>query len=302
MIKLVSLVVILSVVGCASNLKNGVVQNQPTHQPNIVFTLTDGIAHPESVIHSQEYKAIFVSNVTSGNPVETKRLGNISKYSTDGKLIAAPWIKGLKAPKGMAIVGKYLYVSDVNQVVKIDIEREKIVKTINVKGAKFLNDVTADAQGNVYISDMMTNTIHVWGKNGLRVWLKTPALRSPNGLFSDGKEHIILASWGSPIDPETFGTKDLGAVSALSLKTVSDKFSEEESIRGNLDGISADASGNLWISDWMNGDIYQLKKTGEGRKVYNLRQGAADLYFSKELNILLVPQMNESKVFAIKVD
>jgi sugar lactone lactonase YvrE len=302
MIKLMTFILFLSFIGCSSRAKKEKSQAPVIQTPNIVFTLTEGIAHPESALYSQEHGAIFVSNVASGNPVETKRLGNISKYSADGKLIASPWIKGLKAPKGMAIVGNFLYVSDVNQVAKIDIKKGKIVQTLNVKNSKFLNDVTADAKGNVYISDMMTDTIHIWDKKGLRVWMKSPSLRSPNGLFTDGTEHILLASWGNPIDPKTFATQELGAISALSLKSDADKFTEEKTIRGNFDGISADAAGNLWISDWMNGDIYQLKKTGEGHKVYNLGQGAADLSFAKELNLLLVPQMNESKVFALKVD
>ena len=269
---------------------------------NIVFTITEGITHPESVIYSASEKAIFVSNIVSGNPVETKRLGNISKYSADGKLLQSPWISGLKAPKGMAIVGKFLYVSDVDQVVKIDIAKEVIVETINVKGAKFLNDVVADNAGKIYISDMMTDTIHVWDEKGMRVWLNSSHLRSPNGLYTDGKEHLLLASWGNPIDPANFKTKNLGALSSLSLKKPSEKITEEDSLHGNLDGITADATGDLWISDWMNGDIYQVKKTGEAHKVFNFSQGVADIFFAKELGLLLVPQMNDSQVMAIKLD
>jgi sugar lactone lactonase YvrE len=287
-------------VGCSSASK----QNSPKKDirpPQLVFTISEGISHPESVLFSDKENAIFVSNVASGNPLETKPLGNISKYSRDGKLIAAPWVKGLKAPKGMAIVGNELYVSDVDHVVKIDIKKAKILQTIKVPGAKFLNDVVADKSGNVYISDMMTDTIHVWNKSGVKVWLKTPALRSPNGLYTDGSEHILMASWGNPIAKD-FSTKNPGALSAISLKNAANKFQEEKSISGNLDGISADNKGNLWISDWMNGDIYKVQKNGSASKIMNLKQGAADLSFSKELNLLLIPQMYESKVMAYKVD
>lgn len=268
----------------------------------IVFTITEGIHHPESVIYSASEKAIFVSNIVSVNPVETKRLGNISKYSADGKLLQSPWISGLKAPKGMAIVGNFLFVSDVDQVVKIDIQKAVIVETITIKGAKFLNDVAADQEGNIYISDMMTDTIHVWNKGGIKIWLQSSFLRSPNGLYTAGKEHILLASWGNPINPANFQTEKLGALSSISLKNPSAKITEEESLKGNLDGITADAKGNLWISDWMNGDIYQVKKTGEASKVFNFSQGVADIFFAKELNLLLVPQMNESKVMGIKLE
>lgn len=300
--KVLSIVLLSLIVGCSSKSDKKTSETPALKTPQIIFTITEGIAHPESAIYSVDNKAIYISNVASGNPLETKRLGHIGKYSSDGKLIKSPWIKGLKAPKGMTIVGNHLYVTDVNQVVKIDIKKGRIVKTISVKGAKFLNDVISDAHGNVYISDMMTDTIHIWDKKGLRVWMQTPALRSPNGLYTDGKAHILLASWGNPIDAATFATQTPGALSALSLTKVNESVNEEKSISGNLDGITVDNAGNLWISDWMNGDVYQVKKNGSAQKIYNMGQGTADIAFAKELNLLLVPQMNQSKVFALKVD
>lgn len=293
-------VFILLFVGCSNTTKKKPTAEVP-QVPQIVFTITEGVSHPESALFSPEHDAIFVSNVASGNPVETKELGNISKYGRDGKLIAAPWVKGLKAPKGMAIIGNELYVTDVNRVVKIDIKKARIIQKINVPGAKFLNDVTADKAGNIYISDMATDTIHIWNKKGVKIWKQTPALRSPNGLYTDGSEHILMASWGNPIAKD-FSTTNPGALSALSLKNSAEEFQEEKSFSGNLDGISADNQGNLWISDWMNGDIYKVQKNGSAQKVMNLKQGAADLSFSKELNLLLIPQMNESKVMVYKVD
>lgn len=269
---------------------------------NIVFTITEGIAHPESAVYSSEYKAIFVSNVASGNPVETKRVGNIGKYSSEGKLIVSPWIKNLKAPKGMVVIGKHLYVSDVDEVVKIDIEKERVVKTIPVKGAKFLNDLDADKSGNVYISDMMTDTIHILSNDKIKVWVKNSLLRSPIGLLVDENENLLMVSWGNPIDPKDFTTKNSGALSYLPLADKVVERSEKSYIRGNLDGITKDAAGNLWVSDWMNGDVYRIQKDGATEKMYNFSQGCADISFSKDLNLLLVPQMNESKVLAVKID
>jgi sugar lactone lactonase YvrE len=294
-----TLILSLLLTACSVSKKSD--SQKVTQAPQLIFTITEGIAHPESVLYSPEHKAIFVSNILSGDPVETKPLGHISMYDGTGKLLASPWVKGLKAPKGLAIVGNLLYVSDVNQVVKIDIGKAKILQAITVPGAKFLNDVAADKLGNVYISDMLTDTIHVWGQDGIKVWKKSPDLRSPNGLYTDGSEHLLMASWGNPIAKD-FSTKKLGALSALSLKDLKSPIQEESSIRGNLDGIAADNQGNLWVSDWMNGDIYKVSMKGLGQKVFNLGSGAADLSFAKDLNLLLVPQMNQNKVMAFKVD
>lgn len=264
-------------------------------------TITAGIAHPESALYSKEHKAIFVSNVASGNPVEKERVGYISKYTPEGVLVASPWVGGLKAPKGMAIVGNELYVSDVDQVVKIDIFTGKIIQTYIISGAKFLNDMAADGDGNVYVSDMMTDTIHVWGKGEVKVWMKTPALRSPNGLYVEGRD-LLMVSWGNPINPKDFTTKNAGALSRIDLSKNDKKVNEEKSLRGNLDGLTMDKEGNLWVSDWMNGDIFKVQKDGVVLKKYNYGQGVADISFAKELDLLLVPQMNENKVLMLKVD
>jgi sugar lactone lactonase YvrE len=286
----------LIIVGCSH--KRPVSEDAP-RAPKVVFTITEGIAHPESVIYSEVEDAIFVSNVVSGNPTETKRVGTITKYSPSGELLAAPWVKGLKAPKGMAIVENHLYVSDVDQMVKIDLKSGKVIQTITIPGAKFLNDVTADEHGNVYVSDMGTDTIHVWDRRGVRTWLKTPQLRSPNGILAQGSEHLLLVSWGNPINPRDFSTENPGSLSALSFKQPSEKIVEQETPRGNLDGITLDNDGNLWVSDWMNGDVWMVTKQGEAKRVYNFGKGTADIFYAKKLKLLLVPQMNESKVLAI---
>jgi hypothetical protein len=62
------------------------------------------------------------------------------------------WIKGLNALKGMAIynnnISSKLYVSDITDLIEIDIEGRKITNHFNAPGSAFLNDVALDDQGN----------------------------------------------------------------------------------------------------------------------------------------------------------
>ena len=53
-----------------------------------------------------------------------------------------------------------LYVADITDLVQIDIDSGKIIKRFNAPGSSFLNDVVADNQGNIYVSDTDTNTIY----------------------------------------------------------------------------------------------------------------------------------------------
>lgn len=272
-----------------------------TADPKISFTVTEGILHPESALYSKKHDSIFVSNVASGNPTETKRVGYISKLAPDGKVIKSKWVTNLKAPKGMAIVKDHLYVSDVNEVVKIDILKGKILKTWKVKNAQFLNDVVADAKGNVYVSDMNANVIHIIKNDKLTDWIRSPKLRGPNGLFTDGSEHILMGQWGSEVDPKTWVAKKPGHLTVLSLKEKNPEVSEQKSLTGHLDGIDSDTAGNLYVSDWINGDVWKVKKTGEATKRFNFGQGTADISVAKELNLLLIPQMSQNKIIAVEL-
>ncbi len=130
--------------------------------------------------------------------------------------------------------------------------------------------------------------------------MQDPKLSNSNGLFTDGKEHLLIVKWGTDIDPKTFATKAPGEMALVPLSKSGEIILIKE-IQGNLDGITVDASGMLWISDWMNGDIFTMSKQGKVRKMFNLGPGAADLTFAKDLNLLMVPQMNQNKIIFIQL-
>lgn len=287
-------------VACSSTPKQDVKEEHKMITPNIVKEITDGVLHPESVVYSQKHTAYFVSNIASGNPTESKAVGYIAKYARDGKLIKAKWVTGLHAPKGIVVVGDFLYVSDVTRVQKISISKAKIVKTFTVKDSKFLNDLVVDDAGNIYVSDMWSDIIYRIQKDKLDVWVKDPKIAGANGLFTDGKEHILAVRWGTEIDRQTWKAKNIGDMAIIPLKDPKN-IQVNTDIQGHLDGIAVDGNGMLWISDWLNGDIYSMEKNGKIRKMFNLGAGAADVTIIKELNVLIVPQMNQNKIIFIQL-
>ena len=109
------------------------------------------LVKPESVIHDVTNNILYVSNI-SGDTSTKDGDGFISKITLNGTIEILKWVEGLNAPKGLAISQEKLYVSDIDQVVKIDINTGTVEKTYNAPGAIFLNDVAADTNGNVYVS------------------------------------------------------------------------------------------------------------------------------------------------------
>jgi DNA-binding beta-propeller fold protein YncE len=67
----------------------------------------------------------------------------------------------------------------------------RIIKHYNARiRRRFFNDVALDNHGNIYVSDTGTNTIYKLDTNlknntSLQVWLQSPELNSPNGLYVD---------------------------------------------------------------------------------------------------------------------
>src|SRR5919197_2575145 len=173
---------------------------------NKLWESPTNLKYPESVAYAPKQNVLFVSNV-NGKPDQKDQNGFISKVlPSNGSIIELNWLTGLNAPKGIAISndGSKLYVSDITDLVEIDIASAKIIKRFNAPGSAFLNDVASDNQGNVYVSDTVTNTIYKLDTNvkdnnntSLQVWLQSPELDGPNGLHIDNnKNKLIIASLG----------------------------------------------------------------------------------------------------------
>ena len=266
-------------------------------EPVVLWEAT-GVKTPESVLPVPAEGFAYVSSV-AGKPTEKDGNGFISKLSlADGKVIALEWAKGLDAPKGMALSGGKLYTSDIDKLVEIDPASGKIITKFEAPGATFLNDVVADKDGNVYVSDSNTSTI--WRLTGgkLEKWLEGPELKFPNGLIIDG-ENLIVAPWGAP---GTSAPKSEPA-NLLSIGLADKKVANlgDGSPVGNLDGIEPDGD-DFIVSDWVGGKVFRIARSGKADELLALKQGTADIGYVAPDKLLLIPLMMEDKVAAYKVE
>jgi len=63
-------------------------------------------------------------------------------------------ITGLNDPKGQLVLGDKFYVSDNLELVEVDLNTNKIINKYTDEDVGFLNDVNADANVYVYISNL----------------------------------------------------------------------------------------------------------------------------------------------------
>ena len=105
-----------------------------------------GFQTPESVKWDSAQDVYFVSNI-NGAPSAKDGNGYISRLGPAGMVRDSAFIKGLNAPKGMALVHDTLWVADIDQVRAFDARTAAPVATVPVPGAVFLNDIAAAPDG-----------------------------------------------------------------------------------------------------------------------------------------------------------
>jgi len=263
-----------------------------------VWSVDTGLKMPESAWYDAATKTVYVSNIGTA-PDKKDGTGYISLYDTAGKLLKEKWVTGLNAPKGIRGHGKRLVVSAVDAIVVIGTESGKIEKTIPVEGAKFLNDVAVDANGNYYISDTGAGNIHRLDPQGtLTVFAKSPVTQSPNGLLVDGGK-LIVGGWAKEQGADG-STKVAGQLFTLDLKTGEQTFITKEPL-GNLDGIELDGKGGYLVSDWYNGKLFHVTADGKPSTLLSMKQGTADHAYLAEKRLLILPRMMENKLTAYEL-
>jgi hypothetical protein len=271
---------------------------------------------PESVIYEPNENVLFVSSI-DGAPDGKDKQGFISKVSPlNGSIIELNWVTSLDAPKGMAVVNNtnnsLLYVSDITDLVEVDVNSGKIINRYNAPGSGFLNDVASDNQGHVYVSDTVTNTIYrLDTKNlgnksnnnnnaSLQVWLQTPELNGPNGLYvDDTNNRLIVVSFGAFSNPG-------GSIRVVDLqnRTMSSLGEEGTAVPiGGLDGVEADSTGRYYyVTDNPAGKLYVVNSNGTGYETLDLqKQGTADLGTILDQNMIIIPMMQENKLEAFRI-
>jgi len=239
---------------------------------------------PESALYSPELGVIFVSNI-NGNATAKDGNGFISLLAPDGAIRKMEWVTGLNAPKGMALYNGKLYVSDIDELVEIDIDSGKISNHFPAPGAIFLNDVAVAEDGKIYVSDGRTDKIHILDQGKFTVWLDDDQLKEINGLYIEGD---TLYAGSAKIQRIDRNTKKI------------------ETIRngcGGIDGLAKDNTGHFIFSNWP-GRIFYLEN-GEMTKLIETapeKINSADISFAGALNLLLVPTFNDNQIVAYQIE
>ena len=247
-----------------------------------------GLVSPESV--AQDAKGdIYVSEIGEFNKDGD---GKITRISIDGKL--STFASGMDDPKGLTFIGKSLYVTDKNRVLKVEPDGKWTVFGSTMAFPQtpvFLNDITSDDAGNLYVSD--SGNLKSGGaifkiaqnkKITLVLDENTPEILAPNGLWII-KNDLYEVDFSS------------GILYKINLKNKS--ISKIAEGFGGGDGLIRSGN-NFFVSDWKNGKIFKV----QGSKVSLYKDGftaAADIALSFDRKSIMTPDMKAGSITFVPI-
>lgn len=239
---------------------------------------------PESVLFDAKDHLLYVSNIDGKDPGAKDGVGSVGKVGLDGKIIKVDWVTGLNSPKGLGMYGDMLYVADVDQVAVIDSKKAAIVQKIPVPGAVFLNDITVDKNGVVYVSDTRNNKVYRIEKGKVTTYLEN--MTGANGVLADGDNLYVLCS----------GTL-YKAGKDKKLTKVAD------GMENSTDGLEHADSKDFIVTAWA-GSIWYVKADGSKEHLLDtqaLKINSADIGYDPKNRIVYVPTFWRNSIVAYEL-
>lgn len=238
----------------------------------------------ESVTYSPYFDAYFATDPASGE---------IIKITDDSEEV---FVDGLKSPKGIINdMEVYLWVTDINNIVQIDLYSGSVLNTIQIPGAKFLNDIEIDSYGYLYITDTQNSIIYKYDylEKQTEEYVTT-GISAPNGIeYSEELDLLLFV---------TFDTK--GSIYVIdpdkNVNLLADTY------KAQLDGIQFNAKEDkLYVSSWNTSEVIEfdveysqdLELSVENMNVFKSDLSSpADIYFNSYREELAVPLFNQGEI------
>ncbi|HEX8515066.1 MAG TPA: T9SS type A sorting domain-containing protein [Bacteroidia bacterium] len=230
---------------------------------------------PESIEFDYANNRWLISNTGGGNI--------LARNSANGALSVFTALPS--SPYGIEIVGSVLYVCDQSNHVKgYDLTSAAQVMNLTVTGAAFLNGITHDNNGNLFVTDF----------NGYKIYRINIAAQTyttfvsgltakPNGIiFDQPNNRCVFVSWGTS-----------AAIRQVNLADSTTSILTATSL-GNCDGIAKDGSGNYYVSSWSNGSkITRFNNTFSSSSVVVPTgvSNPADIFYNTVTDTLGVPNV-----------
>ena len=240
---------------------------------------------PESVLYDAQRQVLYTSNIDGEEHWADDGKGSIGKVALDGTVIDAEWVTGLHGPKGMGTHGNFLYVTDNDDVVTIDIEKGEIIDRLKITDEGTINDLSVGEDGTIFITDSKLGLIHKV-INGKVTTLIT-GLEGLNGVLHSQGELLFVANGG------LYLAGDYGSITMIA-----------DGMEGHTDGIER-VDRDSWLVSCWKGTVYYVTRDGHVKLLLDGRlteTSAADLGYDPVNKIAYFPGFWKNFVQAYKLN
>lgn len=197
------------------------------------------------------------------------------------------------ATHGMEVMDEHLFAIDGKMIRGFNLNSETQVMGTSILSATFLNGMTNDGEGNLYLTDFVGRKIYKIDVSNLSnpqvEVLVNNTVSTPNGIVYDGENNrLIFVNWGSNAAIKMVDLSD-NSVSTLATTTF-----------GNMDGIDDDNEGNYYISTWSPNQIikYDANFANPPEVVMTpLINQAADICYARQIDTLAIPHSTNMLTF-----
>jgi len=266
--------------------------------PTKVATV-DSLQTPESVLWDASQDVYFVSNINGGPGVKDNN-GFISRVRPDGTIENLKFVEAgkhgvtLNAPKGLALKGDTLWVTDIDAVRAFNAKTGAPIASVDVMGAVFLNDPAFGPDGALYFTD---TGIRFDAKGAVshpgpdRVFklagrTVTDAIRDtlewPNGITWDkANARFIIVAYGGP--------------AIMAWKPGEKTVTQIAHGPGGFDGVEFTNAGRLLVSSWADSTV-SAYETGQEVKLITGVPSPADIGYDAKRNRVMVPIFTGNRV------
>jgi len=262
-----------------------------------------GFGHVESVAYDPKGKVFYTSDFGPElKPPLKDGKGKITKVSLDGKILKDGFFpsKGqvLNKPKGIWINGDRLWVADIDAVWVFDL-KTKEGKKLDLPGIAFAND-TLVVNGVLYISDNRNDKLakiepadFLKSKKPAKVTIMFSGKGvNPNGIALGKGGVLLMVGFAGKDKPRGIYSMKPGSAPKLMSKPI-----------GLLDGAYQLKNGDLLVTDWVSGSLFQWnKKMGKHDLVTGIK-GPADIAVvpNKKGYLVAVPDLVKGEIRLIQL-
>jgi len=253
------------------------------------WTLSEGLANPESAVVDVARGAVYVSNFNAAQ-MRAGATGFVSRLSLSGEVLDNPWVEGLAAPTGLALVAEGLLVVERSGLAVIDPDSGMIVRRIAIPARGFLNDVAVSPDGTIYVSDSRGGVIFRVRGDQPEEWFSGPPLDRPNGLSAD-RERVVAGNSGNG----DLVILDRATAKVEAIIDIGDAA---------IDAVESDGRGNFVVS-LLDARVLEVSPNGATRLMIDTRAHGvipADLTLDSKAGVMVIPSLYSNQVDFYRVE